>query len=63
MNTDQTINLSLFAENPDNPSVAGATPEYKARRFFQARGIHPTLAEYREVYACMRNGSNPFGIH
>ena len=38
-------------------------PEYKTRQFFQARGIHPTLAEYREVYACMKNGSNPLGIH
>ena len=37
--------------------------EYKTRQFFQARGIHQTLAEYREVYACMQNGSNPLGIH
>lgn len=42
-------------------------PEYKTRQFFQERGIHPTLAEYREVYVCMQkcmqNGSNPLGIH
>lgn len=37
--------------------------ELKAEQFFKERGIHPTLAEYREVCACMRNGSNPFGIH
>ena len=38
-------------------------PEYKTRQIFKARGIHPTLEEYREVYACMQNGSNPLGIH
>lgn len=38
-------------------------PEYKTQQFFKVRGIQPTLAEYREVYACMRNGSNPLGVH
>ena len=33
------------------------------RRWFLSRGITPTLAEYREVAACLRNGSNPLGIH
>ena len=37
--------------------------ELKAEKFFRERSIHPTLAEYREVCVCMRNGSNPLGIH
>ena len=60
----KTVKLDAFIENPDNPQGRGrGDPEYKTRQFFRARGIHPTLAEYREIYACMRNGSNPFGIH
>ena len=45
------------------PKVRITIAEQKAKKFFADRGIKPTLAEFREVCACMRNGSNPMGIH
>jgi hypothetical protein len=41
----------------------GNSAEMLASRYFSQRGIHPTLSEFREVRACMINGSNPEGIH
>ena len=41
----------------------GAEAERATHLWFTVRGISPTLTEYREVFACMCNGSNPLGIH
>ena len=43
--------------------LCGAEAERATMRYFAQKGIQPTLAEFREVKACMLNGSNPEGIH
>lgn len=48
MNTDQTINLSLFAENPDNPSVA--SDDAIARLMKKLRKVPDGLKASRIAY-------------
>lgn len=48
MNTDQTVNLSLFAENPDNPSVA--SDDAIARLMKKLRKVPDGLKASRIAY-------------
>ena len=43
--------------------LRGVEAERATMRYFARKGIRPTLAEFREINACMLNGSNPEGIH
>lgn len=54
------IKKSYFVKNKP---LCGEAAERATRQWFKQRCISPTIAEYREVKACMLNGSNPDGIH
>lgn len=57
------IKLQVKPQSKDGVRMSERMVESRTTAWFRKRGIKPTLAEYREVSACMRNGSNPLGIH
>ena len=59
-NTKNNRTTSYFKQRKP---LRGAEAERATLQYFAKKGIQPTLAEFREIKACMLNGSNPEGIH
>ncbi len=63
MASSYTLLLNLIDMAKHRAKTNMSESENKARRFFQERGISPTMAEFSRVESAFRRNLNPLGIN